>query len=79
MMNWCRAHPNLTSWLVLSVGFLVVLAWSAADVGLGTAQWLWLAVATVSTAGLCAWIISWEADDEEDEDEPDAQLEDGGA
>jgi hypothetical protein len=57
-----RRHPNLVAWLVLAVGMLVVLAWSARDVGLQPLQWLWLGLATVLLAGLCAWIISWEAD-----------------
>lgn len=83
MIDWSRAHPNLASWLVLSAGFLAVLGWTARDVGLGAAQWLWLAVAAVLTAGLCAWIISWESDDEDDEtdgaDESEVPVEEGGA
>jgi len=65
MKSWLRAHPDLTTWTVLSVGFVAVLSWTARDEGLGPAQWFWLSVAAVLTAGLCAWIISWEADDEE--------------
>jgi len=57
-------HPNLTAWAVLAVGMLIILAWSARDVGLNARQWLALAAATVALAGLCAWIISWEADDD---------------
>ncbi len=44
---------------------LVVLAWSARDVELTARQFFWLGVATVTLAGLCAWIISWEADESE--------------
>ncbi len=62
MRDYYNRHPNLSAWLVLAMGMLVVLAWSARDVGLQPAQWLWLALATVLLAGLCAWIISWEAD-----------------
>lgn len=65
-------HPNLTAWAVLSVGFVAVLVWSARDVGLAAGQWLWLVLATVLVAGLCAWIISWEADG------PDEEGEEGG-
>lgn len=62
-------HPNLASWAILSVGMLIVLAFSARDQGLNTGQWFWLALATVLLAGLCAWIISWEADDDDDVEE----------
>ena len=58
-----ETHPNLTAWAVLAVGMLVILAWSARDVSLSASQWFWLGAATVLLAGLCAWIISWEADD----------------
>lgn len=70
MMSWMRRHPNLAAWLVLAIGFTSVLAWSARDVGLAPSQWLWLVVAAVLTAGLCAWIISWEADEEDEAGEP---------
>jgi hypothetical protein len=53
------------TWVVLAVGMLAVLFWSARDVELASSQRFWLGVATVLLAGLCAWIISWEADDEE--------------
>jgi type VI protein secretion system component VasK len=60
--EWAERHPNLTTWAVLAVGMVVVLAWSAREVALSPSQWTWLALATVGLAGLCAWIISWEAD-----------------
>lgn len=60
-------HPNLTAWAVLAVGMVAVLVWSARAVGLAPAQWLWLVTATVGLAGLCAWIISWEADEPAEE------------
>jgi hypothetical protein len=61
------SHPNLVSWAVLAVGMLIVLAISARDQGLNAGQWFWLAAATALLAGLCAWIIGWEADDDLDE------------
>jgi hypothetical protein len=64
---WAEAHPNLAAWAVLAVGMLAVLGWSAREVALGPGQWWWLGVATVLLAGLCAWIISWEADAEDAE------------
>ncbi|MCP4542537.1 MAG: hypothetical protein GY832_35905 [Chloroflexi bacterium] len=60
-------HPRLTAWLVLAVGMVVILMWSARDVGLLPAQSAALIVATVGLAGLCVWIIGWE--DEEDLEE----------
>lgn len=60
--DWARAHPNRSTWGLLSIGFLSVLAVSARDVALRPAQALALAAMTVVVAGLCAWVISWEAD-----------------
>jgi hypothetical protein len=59
-------HPNLITWLVLAVGMVAILVWSAREQQFTPVQWGWLTLATVLLAGLCAWIISWEAD------EPDA-------
>ena len=72
MRERLERHPNLVSWAVLAIGMVAVLAWSARDVALTLSQWAWLALATVLLAGLCAWIISWEADDE-GVDEPRAE------
>ncbi len=60
-------HPRLVSWLVLAVGMVIILAWSARDVGLLAGQWVALIVATVGLAGLCVWIIGWEDEEEIDE------------
>ena len=59
-------HPQLTAWVVLAIGMVVILLWSAKDVGLLPTQMFALAVATILVAGLCIWIISWE--DEETEE-----------
>jgi len=53
-------HPRLTAWLVLAVGMVIILVWSARDVGLLIGQWAALIVATIGLAGLCVWIIGWE-------------------
>ncbi len=60
-------HPRLAAWVVLAVGMVAILLWSARDVGLLPGQWAALTVATIGLAGLCVWIIGWE---EEMNDEP---------
>ncbi|MFW6135449.1 MAG: hypothetical protein ACOC7N_01355 [Chloroflexota bacterium] len=65
-------HPQLAAWIVLAVGMVAILLWSARDVGLLPRQWAALIVATIGLAGLCIWIIGWEEDGEErDQPEPD--------
>ena len=65
--NLIKAHPNLTAWIVLAAGMVIILIWEAQDVGLAANQWFWLIVVTVLVAGACIWIISWGDDEEEDE------------
>lgn len=64
MKRLWEEHPNLVSWLVLSIGMVIILIWSARHVGFTPSQWLALIVATVILAGLSVWIISWEDEDE---------------
>lgn len=59
MKNWIDRHPNLFAWLVLAIGMVIILLFTARDVGLQTMQWFWLIVITVLVAGACIWIISW--------------------
>lgn len=66
--TFVREHPQWTSWIVLSIGMVAILVWSARDVGLLPGQWAALIVATIVVAGLAVWIIGWE-DEEEEEDE----------
>jgi hypothetical protein len=66
-------HPRLTAWLVLAVGMVAILVWSARDVGLLPGQWAALIVATIGLAGLCVWIIGWEEDGEEGEKEDEGK------
>ena len=63
---WAGRHPRLVMWAVLAVGMVVILIWSAKDVGLLPGQWAALIVATILLAGLCVWIINWEVDEEEE-------------
>lgn len=65
LKQFVTQHPRLTAWLVLAVGMVAILAWSARDVGLLAGQWAALIVATIGLAGLCVWIIGWEDVDEE--------------
>ena len=64
MKNWITAHPNLTAWAVLALGMVIILVFTAQDVGLTSPQWFWLIVLTTLVAGACVWIITW-GDDEE--------------
>lgn len=57
-------RPQLTSWIVLAIGMVAILVWSARDVGLLAGQWIALIVATILVAGLAVWIIGWEDDEE---------------
>ena len=67
--NPLEGHPDLATWLGLSLGFLGLLAWSARGLGLGLQAWLALGLAATLVAGLCARIIAWEADPDSDEAE----------
>lgn len=65
-------HPQITSWIVLAIGMVVILVWSARDVGFTTSQWIALTITTILLAGACVWIIGWE-DDDDVEAEAEAQ------
>lgn len=64
--TWISRHPRITAWIALAVGMVVILIWSARNVGLLPGQWAALIIATILLAGLCVWIIGWEKEDEED-------------
>lgn len=72
--NFAANHPQIASWVVLAIGMVIILVWSARDVGFTGGQWAALVVTTVLLAGACVWIIGWE-DDEDDaaESEPAAE------
>lgn len=59
-------HPQITSWIVLAIGMVIILVWSARDVGFTTSQWSALIVTTILLAGACVWIIGWEDDEDEE-------------
>ncbi len=58
--SWVGLHPKLAAWIVLAIGMVLMVVWSAKDVGLLPGQMLALVVATIGLAGLCVWIIGWE-------------------
>jgi hypothetical protein len=63
--KFANNHPQITSWIVLAIGMVIILVWSASDVGFTSGQWTALIVTTILLAGACVWIIGWE-DDEDD-------------
>jgi hypothetical protein len=63
--KFAGTHPQLTSWIVLAIGMVIILVWSARDVGFTPTQWAALIVTTILLAGACVWIIGWEDDEEE--------------
>ncbi|MFN2227203.1 MAG: hypothetical protein ACK2UY_12865 [Anaerolineae bacterium] len=69
LKEWAGRHPRLAMWVVLAIGMVAILIWSAWGVGLLPGQWAALVVAVILLAGLCAWVIGWE-EGEEQEDEP---------
>ncbi|MFP4393996.1 MAG: hypothetical protein ACLFTI_01925 [Anaerolineales bacterium] len=70
--RFINEHPQIASWIVLSMGMVAILVWSARDVGLLTGQWIALILATIGVAGLSVWIIGWE-DEELERDVSDAE------
>lgn len=70
--NFAGNHPQISSWVVLAIGMVLILVWSARDVGFTGGQWVALVITTILLAGACVWIIGWE-DDDEDEVDPAEQ------
>jgi hypothetical protein len=64
MKAFASRHPRITAWIGLAVGMVIILLWSAKDVGLLPTQMVALVVATILLAGLCVWIIGWEDNEE---------------
>ena len=63
--KFAGSHPQITSWIVLAIGMVIILVWSARDVGFTPGQWVALIVTTILLAGACVWIIGWEDDENE--------------
>ena len=67
--SFANNHPQLSSWIVLAIGMVVILIWSAKDVGFTPGQWVALTITTILLAGASVWIIGWGDDDDEDDAE----------
>ncbi len=65
--DFAKNHPQIVAWIVLAIGMVIILVWSAKDVGFTAGQWAALVVTTILLAGACVWIIGW-GDDEEGEE-----------
>ncbi len=65
--GFTQNHPQITAWIVLAIGMVIILVWSARSVGFTTSQWAALVITTILLAGACVWIIGW-GDDQEDEE-----------
>lgn len=63
--SFVERHPRIAAWIALAIGMVIILLWSAKDVGLLPSQLAALVVATILLAGLCVWIIGWEDDDDD--------------
>ena len=64
--NFAQRHPQITAWIVLAIGMVIILVLSAREVGFTTGQWAALIVTTILLAGACVWIIGWGEDEEAD-------------
>ena len=65
-VQWASRHPRVAAWIVLSLGMVILLVFSAREIGLLPLQWVALVAACVLVAGACIWIVSWEDRDEDD-------------
>ncbi len=65
--DFAKNHPQIVAWIVLAIGMVIILVWSAKDVGFTAGQWAALVVTTILLAGACVWIIGWGDDEEEEE------------
>jgi hypothetical protein len=62
--SFVERHPQITAWIVLAIGMVIILVLSAREVGFTTSQWAALIVTTILLAGACVWIMGWGEDEE---------------
>ncbi len=65
LKKFAGEHPQITSWIGLAIGMVIILVWSASNVGFTPSQWTALVITTILLAGACVWIIGWEDDEDE--------------
>ncbi len=65
LKRYADEHPQIISWIVLAIGMVSILIWSAKDVGFTAQQWAAVIITTILLAGACVWIIGWGDDEEE--------------
>ncbi|MGQ9628599.1 MAG: hypothetical protein ACUVV0_17045 [Anaerolineae bacterium] len=70
MREFFSRHPRFFTWLILAGGMVPILIWAAKDVGFSPGQWAALIISTIILAGLCAWIIGWEEETQEEKESP---------
>lgn len=70
LKRFASEHPQITGWVILALGMVIILIWSAKDVGFTARQWTAVIITTILLAGACVWIIGW-GDDEDDLEEAD--------
>jgi thiamine transporter ThiT len=68
--NFAQEHPQITAWIALAIGMVVILVLSARNVGFTAGQWTALIITTILLAGACVWIIGWGEDEEAEISEP---------
>ena len=39
VIDWAKAHPRLSAWMLLAVGMVAIITYEARDVGLLWGQW----------------------------------------
>jgi hypothetical protein len=67
--NFAQRHPQITAWIALTIGMVIILVWSARNVGFTAGQWTALIITTILLAGACVWIIGWGEDEEAEVEE----------
>jgi hypothetical protein len=67
--NFAQRHPQITAWIALAIGMVIILVWSARNVGFTAGQWTALIITTILLAGACVWIIGWGENEEAEVEE----------
>lgn len=60
LRTFWRRHPTLVTWLLLSVGMVLLTVYFARDAGLQSRHAVILSAVSVLLAAACTWILSWE-------------------